>query len=274
MADTRIVEAVDDEDPRKSISAAPSFEEYLKQRAEADTTKQQPSASTVAPPAATNTPAAPAVSSSGGSGDASLAISAMEQSQNQLVSLIASSIPDLEKKPDASLSGSDMIVNGNNVKLEASDAPGPANIAWISDLCIDNTLSSLTIFNGPLTDVPHLISRCVVSNGDTLNFFLDFRPRAYGNYDQRDADGNYPGPDVLGRQAFEYSGARKDFDTKFGTEEVASFFEDIKSKLEGVVDNPGLGDDSLLEAEAMTLGPLAIDVSMPLRYVLYFALLS
>ena len=260
MADTRIVDTVDDEDPRKSISAAPSFEEYLKQRAD---TTQQPTASVsaVVPPASVP---APAISSSGGSSDASSAISAMEASQTQLVSLIASAIPDLEKKPDASLSDADMIINGNNVKLEASDAPGPANIAWISDLCIDDTLSSLTIFNGPLTDVPHLISRCVVSNGDTLNFFLDFRPRAYGNYDQRDADGNYPGPDVLGRQAFEYSGARKDFDTKFGTEEVVSFFEDIKSKLEGAVDNPGLGDDSLLEAEAMTLGPLAIDVSMPL----------
>jgi len=32
MADTRVVETVDNEDPRKSISAAPSFEEYLKQR--------------------------------------------------------------------------------------------------------------------------------------------------------------------------------------------------------------------------------------------------
>lgn len=32
MADTRDPEAKDDEDPRKSISAAPSFEEYLKQR--------------------------------------------------------------------------------------------------------------------------------------------------------------------------------------------------------------------------------------------------
>lgn len=32
MADTRDPEASDDEDPRKSISAAPSFEEYLKQR--------------------------------------------------------------------------------------------------------------------------------------------------------------------------------------------------------------------------------------------------
>ncbi|KAL7464903.1 hypothetical protein ACHAXS_005227 [Conticribra weissflogii] len=32
MADTRNPETYVDEDPRKSISAAPSFEEYLKQR--------------------------------------------------------------------------------------------------------------------------------------------------------------------------------------------------------------------------------------------------
>lgn len=33
MADTRNPDAYVDEDPRKSISAAPSFEEYMKQRA-------------------------------------------------------------------------------------------------------------------------------------------------------------------------------------------------------------------------------------------------
>ena len=32
MADTRDPDAKDDADPRKSISAAPSFEEYLKSR--------------------------------------------------------------------------------------------------------------------------------------------------------------------------------------------------------------------------------------------------
>eukprot|EP00533_Pseudo-nitzschia_delicatissima_P003170 CAMPEP_0116100258 /NCGR_PEP_ID=MMETSP0327-20121206/12200_1 /TAXON_ID=44447 /ORGANISM="Pseudo-nitzschia delicatissima, Strain B596" /LENGTH=78 /DNA_ID=CAMNT_0003592179 /DNA_START=90 /DNA_END=326 /DNA_ORIENTATION=- len=32
MADTRNPDAKEDEDPRKSISAAPSFEEYLKSR--------------------------------------------------------------------------------------------------------------------------------------------------------------------------------------------------------------------------------------------------
>lgn len=34
MNDTRDPEPVDDPDPRKSISSAPSFEEYLKRRAE------------------------------------------------------------------------------------------------------------------------------------------------------------------------------------------------------------------------------------------------
>jgi hypothetical protein len=33
MADTRNPDAYVDDDPRKSISAAPSFEEYMKQRA-------------------------------------------------------------------------------------------------------------------------------------------------------------------------------------------------------------------------------------------------
>ncbi|KAL7530255.1 hypothetical protein ACHAWF_003301 [Thalassiosira exigua] len=54
MADTRDPEAFADEDPRKSISAAPSFEEYLKQR---------DGGGAAAAPAA----AAPAATSSGGS---------------------------------------------------------------------------------------------------------------------------------------------------------------------------------------------------------------
>jgi len=207
--------------------------------------------------------------------DPSSAIASFEASQAKMVAEIASSIPDLAKKDDASYGpptkAGYFTVKGHAVKLDASDAPGPANVAWLSDLCIDETLSSLTIYNGPLADVPHLISRCVITGGDEedggdaeLNFFLDFRPRAYGAYDLRDAAGNYPGPDTLGRQAFEYSGARKDFDTKFGTEEVVAFFEDIREKFEGAVDNPGLGDEGLSELESLTRGPMAMDVTMPL----------
>eukprot|EP00584_Thalassiosira_punctigera_P016655 CAMPEP_0172552688 /NCGR_PEP_ID=MMETSP1067-20121228/46894_1 /TAXON_ID=265564 ORGANISM="Thalassiosira punctigera, Strain Tpunct2005C2" /NCGR_SAMPLE_ID=MMETSP1067 /ASSEMBLY_ACC=CAM_ASM_000444 /LENGTH=411 /DNA_ID=CAMNT_0013340731 /DNA_START=79 /DNA_END=1317 /DNA_ORIENTATION=+ len=214
-------------------------------------------------------PASPGASVGSGHGmddvDAASAIAALEASQTLTVANIASSIPDLTLKPDASHSPStsDFTVAGHPVKLDASDAPGPANVAWLSDLCIDSTLSSLTIYNGPLSDVPHLISRCAVTD-DALNFFLDFRPRAYGAYDLRDADGNYPGPEALGRQAFEYSGSRRDFDTKFGTEDVVDFFGDIMDKFEGAAKNPGLGDEELPELEKLTRGPMAIDVTMPL----------
>jgi uncharacterized surface protein with fasciclin (FAS1) repeats len=60
MADTRNPDAYQDEDPRKSISAAPSFEEYLKSREGGASS----SAVAAAPAAA---PAAAAPASSGGS---------------------------------------------------------------------------------------------------------------------------------------------------------------------------------------------------------------
>ena len=54
MADTRNPDAKEDEDPRKSISAAPSFEEYLKQRAgEGTTTAAAATPAPAAAPAAT-----------------------------------------------------------------------------------------------------------------------------------------------------------------------------------------------------------------------------
>merc|ERR1719445_485686 len=55
MADTRDPDAFADADPRKSISAAPSFEEYLKMR-EGGTTEATPTA-----PAPAVVPVAPAV---------------------------------------------------------------------------------------------------------------------------------------------------------------------------------------------------------------------
>ena len=178
MADTRNPDTIQHEDPRKSISAAPSFEEYLKQRANEGTT------------AAT----APPKPIAEGDFDATAAITAMETSQTKTVGHIAAAIPDLAPKPDQSYAKNDgFIAMGNAVSLQASDAPGPANVAWISDLSVDGALSSLTIFNGPLSDVPHLIQRCFINEG-MLHFFLDVRPRAYGAHDLRDADGNYPGP--------------------------------------------------------------------------------
>jgi hypothetical protein len=39
MADTRDPEPYEDKDPRKSIKVAPSFEEYMKQKAEKEAKK-------------------------------------------------------------------------------------------------------------------------------------------------------------------------------------------------------------------------------------------
>ena len=78
-----------------------------------------------------------------------LVIAALEASQLQMVTNIASAIPDLALKPNQSYgpATSDFTVVGNAVKLDASDAPGPDNIAWLFDLCINHTLTSLTIYN-------------------------------------------------------------------------------------------------------------------------------
>jgi len=167
----------------------------LKQRASEGTTAAVvPAPAPAAAAAAAATSATSAATTAGGDMDATAAIVAMATSQSNTVGEIAASIPDLAPKPDQSYGRSDgLTAMGSAVSLQASDAPGPANIAWISDLCVDGAMSSLTIFNGPLSDVPHLISRCFIKD-DTLNFFLDVRPRAYGAYDLRDADGNYPGP--------------------------------------------------------------------------------
>mmetsp|Transcript_1455 Transcript_1455/g.1954 ORF Transcript_1455/g.1954 Transcript_1455/m.1954 type:complete len:343 (+) Transcript_1455:119-1147(+) len=184
-------------------------------------------------------------------------IAAFEASQAESVNAIAAAIPDLAPKPDNSWTGE--TIAGCQAKLDARDAPGPANIAWLSSLCVDTKISSLTIFNGPLTDVPHLISRCAVIN-DELSFFLDFRPRAYGAYEMIQPDGTYPGPDVLGRVAFEYSGARRAFETNFGNDELTSFLTATLSLFEGAVPRTS----GISEFDQLTRGPLTIDMTMPL----------
>lgn len=75
----------------------------------------------------------------------------------------------------------------------------------------------------------------------------------------RDAAGNYPGPDTLGRQAFEYSGNRNEYDGNFGTEEVKAFVAATLAGLEGVGPGRAVG-----EFDALTNGPLLVSVTMPL----------
>lgn len=184
----------------------------------------------------------------------------MDLCQSASLHKIASTIPDLASKPDFTWTEtSGMAVGGSTVTLDARDAPGPANIAWLSALTVDSQLCSLTIFNGPLTDVPHLVSKCMIAD-DKLRWILDFRPRTYGAYELRRPDGSYPGPEELGRKSFEYSGARTDFDKKFGNEAVQSWLSSTMASLEGA--SPY--DPDPTELDLLTRGPLYTSVTMPL----------
>lgn len=200
----------------------------------------------------------------GGDMDESSAFASFAASQAKVVEKITGSIDDLTLETDeVSTSESGFTVDGKTVRLQGGEAPGGSNVAWLSDLSVEDKLSSLTIYNGPLTDVPHLVSRAAIKDG-RVNLFLDIRPRAYGAYDLRDKEGNYPGPEELGRKAFEYSGARKDFDSKFGTGDLVAFLDEMTGKFDGATELPGLDDDGLDEAERVTRGPLALAYDMPL----------
>jgi hypothetical protein len=181
----------------------------------------------------------------------------LDQSQSITIQEITSSIPSLTVRSD--LSG-DIGVGGGG-QITGYEAPGAdGNVAWMASVYIPNKLSSLTIFNGPLTNVPHLVSKCCVVNDNTISFTLDFRPRGYGAYEKRDSDGNYPGPEELGRAAFEYSGNRMEYDTKFGTPEVVDWLKSTISNLQGATPN----NRQLLEEDVLTRGPLIVDVLVPI----------
>jgi len=186
----------------------------------------------------------------------------MDLCQSVSVNSIATAIPDLAIKPDFVWDDSTGVSVGGSgtARLDARDAPGPANIAWLSSLTVDSKLCSLTIFNGPLTDVPHLVSRCTVLDDSMLQFTFDFRPRTYGAYEMRRPDGTYPGPEELGRKSFEYSGARAGFDKKFGTEEVKSWIATTMASLEGAT----AFTPQQTPLDLLTRGPLYTAVIMPL----------
>jgi hypothetical protein len=188
------------------------------------------------------------------------AIANLDNSQTATVNKIAAAIPDLTSKPDLSwTTANNYGIGGNLALIDGRDAPGAGNVAWLAAVNIANKMSSLTIFNGPLTDVPHLLSRCIINDDNTMSLALDFRPRAYGAYEMKDAAGNYPGPEVLGRDAFTYKGNRGDYEGKFATPEVAAFMAATAASFEG-----GVVDPNLNEFEKLTAGPFQVKVNMPL----------
>jgi len=126
----------------------------------------------------------------------------------------------------------------------------------------------LTAWSGPLTDVPHLITRLSVvhaadESNESLRLMMDFRPRLDAGY-QDD-------PEPTSRAAFVKAGVRRDYDTAFFTPETRQWRETMLASCHdhGAVENAvpsakvfsrvgsGKGDWSVCH------GPLYLDVTMP-----------
>jgi len=138
--------------------------------------------------------------------------------------------------------------------LTAFEAPGKNNVAWCSSLNIAGatTLSSLTTWCGPLMEVPHLVTRTVVSDA-SVDLFIDFRPRAYAAYETRLEDGSYGEPDT--REWFGHKAVRDGCAELFFGPEAEAWANALRSQ--GACKPKATGDDLLYR------GPLTIDISLP-----------
>ncbi|KAJ1457295.1 hypothetical protein M885DRAFT_515244 [Pelagophyceae sp. CCMP2097] len=182
------------------------------------------------------------------------AIAAFAKCNEDTVAKISAALP-IEAKADVSwLSGDGISIGGKAATVLAYDAPGPANVAWLASTHVQGTLSALTIFNGPLTDVPHLALRAAIVDG-SIDLRVDWRPRAYGAYETAKADGEFPDP--ASREAFAHSGFR----TKFAK---AYFTDAVKERISAwahKVDSPTPAPRDLEDAS----GPLKLALRLPLN---------
>lgn len=187
------------------------------------------------------------------------AIEQIYTSQKNDITQILSSIPSIIERSDLS-----WIDNNDQSSVIGYEAPGTnGNIAWMSSLYVPSSISSFTIYNGPLTYIPHLLSRCCIipsTTEDLIELTFDYIPRAYGAYDQIDSNGEYPGPEQIGRVAFEYSGNRMEYETKFSsTSEIIRNIPSYMNELEDVII---MDETSRSDIEKLIHGPSFWNVRM------------
>ena len=122
-------------------------------------------------------------------------------------------------------------IGGGQGTLVAFEAPGKNNVAWCSSLNIvgpSTSLSSLTTWCGPLADVPHLVARTVVTE-ESVDLYIDFRPRAYAAYETVEEDGGYGEPSS--REWFGHKGARDGFAETFFTPEMEAWAAGVRAQV-------------------------------------------
>eukprot|EP00316_Scyphosphaera_apsteinii_P005998 CAMPEP_0119312430 /NCGR_PEP_ID=MMETSP1333-20130426/26405_1 /TAXON_ID=418940 /ORGANISM="Scyphosphaera apsteinii, Strain RCC1455" /LENGTH=277 /DNA_ID=CAMNT_0007317051 /DNA_START=96 /DNA_END=929 /DNA_ORIENTATION=- len=141
--------------------------------------------------------------------------------------------------------------------ISAFEGPGKPNVAWCSGLLMSDGQSasraSVTVWCGPLTDVPHLVVSAGVSGGG-VDLFIDFKPRADAAYDP---SGEYAEP--ASREAFMQGSNRKDFAEAFYTPEAVEWWTGLCS-LDGATHTPL----SAAEMARQSAGPLMLNLRLPL----------
>jgi len=143
--------------------------------------------------------------------------------------------------------------NGGNGEMQSWEAPGPANIAWVSDLRIEGptTVASLTVWCAPLKDVPHLCVRTTATDAG-VDVLMDFRPRAAVGYETMLEDGTYPEPDS--REAFMNKGNRADLDKRY-----YDGVRDLCASVGGEAAPAG----SLADLKKQAASPVSVDARLP-----------
>ena len=143
--------------------------------------------------------------------------------------------------------------NGGAGEMQSWEAPGPANIAWVSDLRIEGptTVASLTVWCAPLKDVPHLCVRTTATE-EGVDVLMDFRPRAAVGYETMLEDGSYPEPDS--REAFMNKGNRADLDKRY-----YDGVRDLCASVGGDAAPAG----SLEDLKKQAASPVAVDARLP-----------
>lgn len=164
----------------------------------------------------------------------------------------------LSEKPNyaADLGCSSFTVGGSSGSIKSYEGPGAPNVAWCSGFQLQGpelARSSITVYCGPLSDVPHLVASSGVSNG-AVDLFIDFRVRSECGYNPA---GVYEEP--TSREAFAMGGNRKDFADAFFTDDAVEWRQSLLAI-------PGAEMAPISEAEMTecSAGPLYIDLRLPL----------
>ena len=147
-------------------------------------------------------------------------------------------------------------LEGKPGTIKSYEGVGSPNVAWASGLLVDGHRAGITVFCGPLTDVPHLVVS-IAADDSGIDLYIDFRTRCDAAYDPALATlEDYPDP--TDRDMFAQGSNRKDLKEAFYTEEVEAWRSGL---LALGTPNPLLSAE---QTATISASPCLVDVRLPL----------